>query len=210
MPSTIENLKWRYATKRYDASRKLPSELLDIMMEALRLAPSSFGLQPYKFIHVTNPKLREELKAAAWNQTPFTDASDLFVLCTVKKMDEAYVDRFVAETAKAQGTTPEMLGAYKQMMMGAVTGLSEKDQESWNACQAYIALGVALATAAEHRIDATPMEGFDKDQFDEILGLSPLGLHARVSLALGYRSPEDKAQQYPKVRMAKGEIFIER
>jgi nitroreductase len=210
MPSTIENLQWRYATKHYDASRKLPRETLDIIMESLRLAPSSYGLQPYKFVHVTNAKLREELKSAAWDQPQFTEASDLFILCTIVKMDEAYIDRFIAETAKAQGTTPEALIDYKKMVMNPITSLTENEQESWNACQAYIALGVALAAAAEHRIDATPMEGFDKDTFDEILGLAPLGLHARVSLALGYRSPDDKAQRYPKVRLSKGDLFIER
>ncbi len=210
MSSTLENLNWRYATKRYDATRKLPKETLDLLMEAMRLAPSSFGFQPYKFIHVTNPAIREQLKAVAWNQAQFTDASDLFVLCTIKKMDDAYVNRFAEETIKAQGTTAEAFEPYRQMLLGSIHSRSDEEQEHWNACQTYIALGIALATAAEHRIDATPMEGFDKDKFDEILGLTPLGLHARVSLALGYRSPEDKAQKYPKVRLSKEELFIER
>jgi nitroreductase len=210
MPSTIENLQWRYATKQYDASKKLSEEQRNLIMEALRLAPSSFGLQPWKFIHVTDTTLREKLKAAAWGQPQLTDASDIFVLCSLAKLDEAYINRFVADTAKTRSVTVESLADYKKYMMGSVQPRTEQQIQDWNARQVYIALGIALAAAAENQIDASPMEGFDAKQFDEILGLGALGVQSRAILAVGFRSPNDASQKLQKVRFAKEDVIIER
>lgn len=209
MSNTIESLRWRYATKQYDTTKKLSSEQLDVIMEALRLAPSSFGLQPWKFIHVTNPALRETLKAAAWNQPQVTEASDLLVLCAFTKMDEAHIDAFLKATAEQQHVPVESLGEYRKMIVGSAARRSEAQQLEWNTQQTYIALGVALAAAAENRIDASPMEGFDQKKFDEILGLEKLGLHSCVMLAVGFRSPEDAAQAMPKVRFSRDEVVVE-
>lgn len=210
MGSTIDNLNWRYATKQYDTTKKLSDEQLALMTEALRLAPSSFGLQPWKFVHVTDPALREKLKAAAYNQPQLTDASDIFVLCSLTKMDEAHVDRFIQSTATTRNIPAESLKDLRGMLLGSITSRSEQELKDWNARQVYIALGVALATAAENRIDATPMEGFDSKQFDDILGLAELGVQSRVILALGFRSSEDASQNYTKVRFPKEEIVIQK
>lgn len=205
---TIENLQWRYATKQYDTTKKLSDEQRELMMEALRLAPSSFGLQPWKFIHVADPATREKLKAAAWNQPQLTDASDLFVLCSMTNMDEAHIERYIASTAKTRGVSPEALKSFEEMLVKSVHGRSEDGLKDWNARQVYIALGFALAVAAENHIDATPMEGFDAKQFDEILGLAEMGLQSRVVLALGFRSAEDKSQAFPKVRFDREDVII--
>lgn len=208
MSGTIENLNWRYATKKYDVTKKLTDEQREIITEALRLAPSSFGFQPWKFIHVMSPDVREKLRAAGFHQSPMTDASDLFVLCSLVKIDEAYIDRFLSATAAARNTTVESLASVRNMFLGSVQNRSEQELKDWNARQVYIALGFALAAAAENQIDATPMEGFDPKQFDEILGLAELGVQSRVALAVGFRSPEDESRQFSKVRFPKEDVVV--
>jgi nitroreductase len=209
MSNPLEHLNWRYATKKYDTTKKLSAEQLHLITEALRLAPSSFGLQPWKFIHVTSPELRVQLSAAAWGQPQVTEASDLFVLCSMNALDDAHIDRQVASAAKARGVEPEVLAGYSQMMKGSVAARAAILGE-WNARQVYIALGVALTVAAENQIDASPMEGFDPQKFDEILGLAQLGVTSRVMLALGFRSSEDKDQSVPRARFAKEDVIIEK
>ncbi len=209
MSDTIKNLQWRYATQVYDTSKKLTDAQREIIMEALRLSPSSFGLQPWKFIHVTDAALRAKLRAAAWDQPKVTEASDLFVLAVRTDLDEAYVDHYLSVVAKDRGVSPGSLKGYKDMLMGAINK-PKSDLIEWSSKQVYLALGVTLAAAAENRIDASPMEGFDTKQFDEVLGLPQLNLASRVMLAVGFRSPADKNQKFPRSRFSKEEIFIER
>ena len=209
MANTIKNLQWRYATKRYDTSKKLTPEQREIIMEALRLSPSSNGLQPWKFIHVASPALREKLRPVAGNQPQITEASDLFVLAVRTDLNEAHVDHYLSAVAKDQSTTLESLKGYKDSLMRTI-GRPQPELIDWASRQVYIALGMALAAAAENGIDASPMEGFDPKQFDEILGLGPLGLASRVLLAVGFRSSEDPRQKIPKSRFGKEEVFIER
>ncbi len=210
MSNTLEHLQWRYATKKYDATKKLSDEQRHIIMEALRLAPSSFGLQPWKFIHVTNPETREKLKAAAYGQSQLTDASDIFVLCSLTNMDETHVDAYVQSIAVQRHLPQESLAGFREMLLGSIKGRSADTLREWNARQVYIPLGVALAVAAENQIDATPMEGFDPKQFDEILGLESLGVQSRVILATGFRSAEDEQQTWQKVRFDAKDVMIER
>lgn len=207
--STLDNLNWRYATKRYDTSKKLSPEQVELMKEALRLSPSSFGLQAWKFVHITNPELRQKLQEAAWNQPQLTEASDLFVLATNASIDEAFVDRYIKSIADTRGIPTDALKGFKDMMVGSVSGRTPEQLETWLSRQVYIALGVAVAAAAENHIDSSPMEGFDTAKFDELLGLNTLGLKSRAILAVGFRSPEDADQNYKKVRFPKEEMFIE-
>ncbi len=208
--NSIKGLNWRYATKRYDASKKLSAEQVRLIKEALRLAPNSFGLQAWKFVHVTDPETRKALSAVAWNQPQITEASDFFVLASYVSIDEAFVDKFVKSIAETRGVTAESLDGYKKAIMGSIKGRSPEELENWLARQVYIPLGVALTVAAENRIDASPMEGFNPDEFDKILGLDKLGLKSRVLLAVGFRSPEDAVQNYKKVRLGEDEVFLER
>jgi nitroreductase len=209
MTDTIKNLEWRYATKKYDVTKKLSLEQRKVITESLRLSPSSLGIQPWTFVHVVSPDLREKLKAAGYGQSPITDASDLFVLCAKTTLDEEYVDKFISFVSNVQGVPVENLAGYKKMIMGSVSK-PETEKAEWMTRQVYIALGVALAVAAENRIDATPMEGFDPKVFDEILGLKKLGLASKVLLAVGFSAEDDEAQKQKKVRFDIGEIFIEK
>lgn len=208
--TSIESLQWRYATKRYDVTKKLTLDQLALIKESLRLSPSSFGLQAWKFIHVTDPALREQLKAAAWSQPQLTEASDLFILASYTAIDEAFVDQYIASIAKAREISPDALKDFRDMMVGSVKGRSPEELKEWLGRQVYIPLGVALTVAADNQIDASPMEGFDVIKFNEILGLNDLGLTARTILAVGFRSPEDDAQNMKKSRFSQEEVFIER
>ncbi len=208
MSSIHDALLWRYATKQYDASKKVAEGDFNQILEAARLSASSYGLQPWKMVVVTNPELRTKLRAAAWDQSQITDASHLVVFAIEKNLDSAYVDEYIDLVSKTRGVSKEMLKGYEDMMKGSISGLTQESKDAWNGKQAYIALGTALLAAADLKIDSTPMEGFDKSQFDEILGLSKMGLASAVVLALGYRSSEDKSASYAKVRFPMEEMVV--
>ncbi len=203
----LESLNWRYATKSYDKTRKVSSEDWKALEEAIILAPSSFGLQPYKALVITDPELREKLKAAAYGQTPLTDASHLVVFAYKKTLTDADVEHFIERTAEVRGQTRESLADYEKVLKGSAKRAVDGGYvETWNSRQAYIALGFLLETAALLGIDATPMEGFDAARFNEILGLTDHS--AVVVAAVGYRDAEsDWLANLPKVRYRKEELI---
>ena len=207
MQSSSNALNWRYAVKKYDTTKKLTAEQLQIVKDSLRLAASSYGLEAWNFIHVTNPELRVALRAAGYDQSGITDASELFVLATRVSVDAAYADSFINDLAKSRGIEPVTLDGYKGMVQGAIARQTPEDLKNWLAHQVYVALGFALATLAHN---ATPMEGFDSNQFDEILGLKELGLHAQVIMPVGFRAADDSYAQFPKYRKPESVVFIER
>lgn len=209
MSDLITSLNWRYATKKFDSTKKLSDEQLEKITESLRLSASSYGLQPWKFVMVKNPETREKLKEVAWNQTQITDASHLFVLCIRKDIDASFVDHFIKSISETRGISEETLKGYSDMMKGTISKLSNDEINQWSARQLYISLGTALASAAFYEIDACPMEGFDNAKFDEILGLSGLGLESKVVLTVGFRSADDETANYKKVRFTKEEVFVE-
>lgn len=207
MSNVIEALKWRYATKQFDAQKKLSTEQVVTLKEALRLAPSSFGLQPWHFIVVENVELREKLRAAGYGQTQITDASHFVVLASEKNVDAALVKKYMGSIAAQRNIPVESLSGFSDMLNGAIAAKGEAGAREWAARQVYIALGVVLTAAALERIDATPMEGFDPKAFDDILGLEAQGLSSLVVVALGYRSENDQAAQAPKVRYSESDVF---
>lgn len=209
MDHMLDALNWRYATKLFDPQKKLSQEQVDKLLESLRLSPSAYGLQPWKFIVVTNPEIRRKLREAGYNQPKITDASHLIVFAIEKNIDEAYVDRFVESLAESRGVTIESLKSYSDMMKGDIVSRTPEARQNWAARQLYLALGVLLATAAHDHIDAGPMEGFSAHKFDEILGLEKMGLHAVVCCALGFRAANDESEKLAKVRFAKEEVVIE-
>ncbi|KAF2509367.1 NAD(P)H-dependent oxidoreductase [Flavobacterium zhairuonense] len=208
MSTLLDNLSWRYATKKYDATKKVSAADLNTLKEAVRLAASSYGLQPYKVIIVENPEIREKLKAAAWGQTQLTDASQIFVFANDLNAGPESVAAYIKNISETRGVPTEALGGFADMMNGVISNLSQDAKNIWTAKQTYIALGTLLAAAAELKIDATPMEGFNAAQFNEILGFDKLGLNASVIAAVGYRHDEDDAQHYKKVRKSQEELFI--
>jgi nitroreductase / dihydropteridine reductase len=199
----INALNWRYATKQYDTTKKLTAAQVDSLIEASRLAPSSYGLQPIKLFMVTNPAIRAKLRAAAWGQSAITEASHLFVFAVPTSMTEKDADEFIALVAKVRGMDISALKGYSDMIKAAITPRTPAQRTEWAARQAYIALGMLLSSAALQEIDTTPMEGFDPKQFDEILGLGKLGLTSVVLAAAGFRDSKDAYIGMKKVRFPK-------
>jgi nitroreductase len=208
MSTLLENLNWRYATKKFDATKKISESDLNTLKEDVRLAASSYGLQPYKVVIVENPEIREQLKAAAYGQTQITDASQLFVFANDLNAGPESVAAYIKNISETRGVPTEALGGFADMMNGVISNLSQDAKNIWTAKQTYITLGTLLAAAAELKIDATPMEGFNAAAFNEILGFDKLGLNAAVIATVGYRHDEDDAQHYKKVRKSHEELFI--
>lgn len=203
----LERLNWRYATKNYDKTKKISAEDWETLERALILAPSSYGISPFRFLVVNDPELRERLKPAAYGQPQITDASHLVVFAYKKDLTDADIDRYLDRIAEVRGVGREALGDYENAMKGAAKNARDGGYiEVWNSRQTYIPLGFLLETAALLGIDATPMEGFNAAQFNEILGLTDYS--AVVVAALGYRDAEnDWLANLPKVRFSKDELI---
>ncbi len=202
-----EAYNWRYATKRFDANRKLSHEQVETLLNAARMAPSSYGLQPFEIMVVENDDLRKQLQEAAYGQQQLTEASHVMVFAANKTVDEALVDSFMQRVAKSRGQSMESLKDFRNMVLGSVSGKSEQGKFQWAARQAYIALGFLLATAAIESIDACPMEGFNNAEFDRILNLEQKGLKSVVMATVGFRSADDKYAGLPKVRKTQDQLF---
>jgi nitroreductase len=197
----LAQLNWRYATKQFEAGKQIPAATWDALVQALVLSPSSYGLQPWKFLVVTKPELKQQLRAASWNQSQVTDCSHHVVFLAKKQITEADVDRFIAATATTRGIPTTALAGYKGYMMGdLVNGARSKIIGEWAARQCYIALGNLMTSAALLGVDACPMEGLDPVKYDEILGLTGGDYGTVVALPLGYRAATDKSAGAKKVR----------
>jgi nitroreductase len=204
----LEALKWRYAVKSFDPSKKIAPETWAQLEEALVLSASSYGLQPWKFVVVESAALREELKAHAWGQSQITDASHLVVLCRRKTVDAAFIEKWVARMAEVRGIPAESLDGYKGMMIGdLVDGPRSAQIADWAARQAYLALGNLLTSAAILGVDTCPMEGFAPQEFDRILNLADEDLASVVVCTLGMRSEEDPYAKMAKVRYEKADVL---
>ncbi|MCD0471383.1 NAD(P)H-dependent oxidoreductase [Flavobacterium sp. JAS] len=208
MSTLLDNLNWRYATKKFDATKKISAADLNTLKEAVRLSASSYGLQPYKVVIVENPEIREQLKAAAYGQTQITDASQLFIFANDLNTGAESVDAYIQDISETRGVPVDALAGFSDMMKGTIANLSPEAKNIWTAKQTYIALGTLLSAASELKIDATPMEGFNAAAFNEILGFDKLGLNASVIATVGYRHNEDDTQHYKKVRKSHENLFI--
>lgn len=207
--SIIENLKWRYATKKMNG-KTVPTDKVDYILEAARLAPSSSGLQQFKIFVVTNEEVKEKMKGAAMGQSQLVDASHVLVFASWDKYTMERMESVFIYTLKERGLPLDTMDAYKENLWGMYSQMSEDWHAQHAAKQAYISLGIALAAAAELKVDATPMEGFDPAQIDEILGLREMGLKSAVILTLGYRDADnDWLVNMKKVRKPKEELFVE-
>ncbi len=206
-----ETLAWRYATKRFDPSRRIGDADWSALKESLRLAPSSFGLQPWRFVEVRDPQLRTRLKEASWNQSQVTDASHFVVLAADTELDVRAVDRYLDSIAATRGVGLESLAGLRQSLVGGVlNGPRAAQLRPWAERQVYIALGFVLFAAASLRIDACPMEGLDSAAYDRLLGLEQGPFRTVAAVALGYRSVEDPIAGLAKVRFPESEVFLAR
>jgi len=206
-PETLlENLSWRYATKKFDPARKISARDWGALERSLTLTPSSYGLQPWRFLIVSDPKVRETLKVASWNQPQITEASHLVVFARRSTLVKADVDKLIHRITEVRGTSASALDGYRSMMLGSVEKTGA-DHSNWNAKQVYIALGFFLTAAAMLGIDTCPMEGFDAAQYDQILELGETGYSATVVAPAGYRAADDKAASFKKVRYTDADLI---
>jgi nitroreductase len=204
-------LNWRYATKKFDATRKLTEAEWKPLEEALVLSPSSYGMQPYKFVVVTDPELKARLQPLAYGQSQIVDCSHLVVFASRTDITAEDVDHFIARTAEVKGVDASKLEGYRGMIAGdLVAGPRHAIIAQWTARQAYIALGNLMTSAALLGIDICPMEGFSPDGFNEVLGLPAQGYTAVVLAPVGFRSPEDKHAGETKIRMERERLIDNR
>lgn len=201
------SLNWRYATKSFDAAKKIETETLDALLESLRLTPSSFGLQPWKFIVVENTELRDQLRQQSWNQPQVTDASHLIVLAAKESISHADIEEWINCLAITQQTPLDQLAPLQGMIMQFTGAMSVEEMRQWNTRQVYIALGQLMTSAAVLGVDSCPLEGISAPAYDRILGLEHSGYATRVACALGYRSEHDKYATAPKARFAAEKII---
>jgi nitroreductase len=205
--TVLQQLNWRYATKKFDPARKITAEDWTTLEQSLVLAPSSFGLQPWRFIVITDPEVKASLKGISWGQQQVVDGSHVVVFAIRQDLSADDIDRYVARTAEVRGSTIEALAGFRKMMVGALQG-GRIDLNHWAALQVYIALGQFMATAAMMGIDTCPMEGINAAQYDELLELPDQGYATSVACVAGYRAPDDKYAQLPKVRFKTEDVVV--
>ena len=209
--SLLDALQWRYATKRFDPAKKISAADWATLEQALILTPSSYGLQPWKFLVITDPALKAKLRPASWNQSQIEDCSHLVVFLGKEDITEADLDRFVARTAEVRGASLESLAGYKGFMMGdLVNGARHAVIGEWAARQVYIAFGNFMTAAALLGIDTCPIEGLEPAKYDEILGLKGTGYRTLAACPAGYRAADDKYASLAKVRYAAKDVIEHR
>jgi nitroreductase len=210
MMSLLDSLKWRYAVKRMNGN-KIPEATMNTILEATKLAPSSFGLTPYNIIVIEDEATRKKLQPHFYNQPQVVESSALVIFATWNSITEKEVGEYMQEIAEERGVPVESLNDFASYINGSIKNLTAEQLQIWAAKQTYIALGFTLVAAASEEIDATPMEGFKPDAVDEALGLKELGLHSAVAVTLGYR---DAANDYlsgaKKVRRASEKLIIKK
>ena len=205
----LAQLGWRYATKAFDPARKISAADWSALEETLILSPSSYGMQPYKFLVITDPAVKEKLVPASWNQRQPADCSHFIVFAARTANTVADVDEYMARTVEVRGGSVDALAGFKKMLIAdVVDGERGKAATEWAARQAYIALGNFMTAAALTGIDTCPMEGFVPAQYDEILGLRAQGFTAAVACAAGYRAADDKYASLPKVRFPASKLIV--
>lgn len=211
-PNTlVEALQWRYATKAFDAARTIPAALWSSLEQTLVLSPSSYGLQPWKFLVIDDPALRSELRPFSWNQSQITDASHLVVFLAKRTIDGADLDRLIEATSTIREQPIDQLAFYRSMMQkDLLDGPRSALIDQWSTNQLYIALGTFMTAAALLGIDTCPIEGFSPPDYDRLLGLDTSPYRSAVVCAAGYRSADDKYASLAKIRYTAAELIEHR
>ncbi|MCF6307075.1 MAG: NAD(P)H-dependent oxidoreductase [Flavobacteriaceae bacterium] len=205
----IEQLEWRYATKKFDESKKLSEEKLSILKKAFNLTATSYGLQPLKLVIVSNPEKIKELVPMSYNQGQVGNASQILVICTETNIDEKYIRNYFDLVEKTRNTSREILSSFEEFLISDFGNKTQDEIDVWAAKQAYLAIGNLLTVCAVEEIDACPIEGFLPSKYDEHLQLTEKGLKSVLVLAVGYRAEDDMFSKMKKVRKAIEEMVIE-
>jgi len=206
--SLLDKLNWRYATKKFDETKKVSQEQLNTLLSAIQLSPSSAGLQAYRVIVVSDPKVKEQLREAAYGQQQLTTSSHVLVFAAETGLDSEYVKTYIDRIAEIRGVDRANLEVFESNINNNVSTMDDETKTTWNKKQSYIALGVLVSAAADLGIDACGMEGFDAAKFDEILGLKEKGLTTAVIAPIGFRAEDDHFSKAAKVRRPLEELFI--
>ena len=209
MKPILDSLNWRYATKQFDEQKKLSQEQIETLNEVLRLTPSSFGLQPWKFVLVNSPEKRTALLAHSWGQQQVVQASHLYVLCRPDKFTEKQVDDYINFAASQQQIPAESLQPFAKVIKQFLDRMSDEKKDAWMKNQVYLALSNLLTACATLRIDACPMEGFIPEKYAEVLDLATNGLAPVVICPVGFRKQDDKYAKAPKVRYPLDQLVLE-
>ena len=206
--SLVKAFEWRYATKQYDTTKQIDPETFADLIETVRLAPSSFGLQPYKFLIVSDKSKLEEISRAAHGQPQITTGAQVMVVAVETDIDERAVASYIDKAAVARQTDRKNLAQREEFVNMMINKMDYAERIVWAGKQAFLAVGVFVSAAAAAGVDASPMEGFDKAAIDEILSLEEQHLTSELIFVLGYRSAEDEYASVPKVRKPTAEIFV--
>lgn len=205
----IESLEWRYATKKFDFNKKLSKTKIDILKHAFNLTATSFGLQTIYMLIIKNDSLRNKLLGAAYNQSQIVDASHLLVLCIKDHIEAEDIDALFNNVSDLRQTPESILEPYRNNLKSMMQNMSQAEQQEWSIKQAYITLGNLMTVCALERIDSCPMEGFNRDQFDEVLKLKEKQLKSVLLLPVGYRAEDDMFSTFKKVRKNVSDSVLE-
>lgn len=207
MSNFNENASWRYATKRFDATKQVSDQDLEYLKTAMNLTASSFGLQPYEILIIKDQATKEKLKHVSWDQSQIVDAPYVIVIANKSNFGKELIDQYIDNTISSRGGTKESLTGYADFMKSKMLSLSKEEKTTWSAKQAYLVLGNLMNAAADLKLDTCPMEGFEPEQYNTILGLTERNLNACVIAPIGYRHTEDDLQHAPKVRKTETQLF---
>ncbi|TDQ27509.1 NAD(P)H-dependent oxidoreductase [Tenacibaculum caenipelagi] len=205
----IDNLEWRYATKKFDPSKKVSAQHIELLKRAIQLSPSSYGLQLYKILIIEDSTIKEQLKSVSFGQSQVTDASHVFVFCNYVKVTDEDIDAYFSLKSQIEQVNISDFKGYSDFIKADVNSRTLAEKNQWTSNQTYLAFGNLLNACSELKIDACPMEGFNTIAYNKILGLDKLGLNATVIAAIGYRSEQDNSQNTSKVRKPMENLFIE-
>lgn len=204
----VEILKWRYATKKFDNTRVLSNEKLDVLKHAFNLTATSYGLQPIKLLVIKDQNIKENLVVHSWGQKQVSDASHLLVFCIEKSIDKEYIKKYFKRVKDIRNTPDEVLKNFQNFLIDDFEKKTTEDIYTWATKQAYLAMGNLLTVCAVEEIDACPMEGFLPDEYDKLLGLDDKGLKSVLAMPVGYRADDDMFSDMKKVRKNIDESII--
>lgn len=203
----VQQLRWRYATQKFDPTRAIAPSVWEALEQSLVLTPSSFGLQPWRFVVVTDPDVRRQLVACSFGQGQVRDASHVVVFAIRKRIDAAHVDKHIEQVVRTRAIEPQRMERYRNSTVRYMSQLPEDRQAEWAARQVYIALGAFMTACAMVRVDSCPMEGIDPQKYDELLGLADEGFATVVVAAAGYRAADDASARQAKVRFDPADVI---
>ena len=205
--NVIDQYKWRYATKIFDAKKKISDANIELIKDSISLAPTSYGLQLFKTIIVEKKEIKDELKKASFNQSQISDASHIFVFCNSTKIVEDDIDTYIKNKAAVQNKTINEISVYGDFLKDTLLKKEDKKISIWTANQVYIALSHLLTFCPSLGIDSCPIEGFESHKYNDILKLNDRNLNSKVVAAVGYRSNKDLSQYEKKIRKSNDELF---